>query len=516
MMTEVLTLDAVAQELLGIGKIGIKWKEIEESWRMKKDVERIAEYALRDAELTLKLSEHLLPQIFSLSRLTGLLPFDVTRYTYSQLVESFLMRKAIETNVLLPNHPKSDEIERRRMRPVYKGALVVEPKKGIHSDILVFDFASLYPTIICTHNISPETLNCEHEECKKNNKVPELNYHFCQKRKGFIPTHLEELIKKRREIKDEMKKVEKDSLRFRELSNLNQAIKTIANAMYGYFSFFSARWYSVECGAASASFGRYYITKVLEMAKECFEIIYSDTDSAMLRMKSCDASTKREELIKKAGEFVEKVNEELPGMIELEFRGLYEGGIFIARRGEEKGAKKRYALIDYEGNLEVRGFEVRRGDWCQLAKKTQEEVLRAIMRDKSPEKAIRIVRDSIKKIRDGKASIDELVIYTQLVKPLSAYEQIGPHVKAAMKMRDKGRPIGEGMIVAYVITKGTGSISDRAFPVEDVKEGDYDPDYYVNNQVLPAAMRVLQALEITEEQVLSGRIQASLGEWFKR
>lgn len=221
-------------------------------------------------------------------------------------------------------------------------------------------------------------------------------------------------------------------------------------------------------------------------------------------------------LIKKAKEFEKKVNKELPGIIELEFRGLYEGGIFVARKGEKRGAKKRYALIDKENNLEIRGFETVRRDWCDLAKEIQHEILRIILQEKNPEKAVKLVRNTIKKIQTGKAEIEELTIYTQLVKPLSAYEQIGPHVKAAMKMKEKGRPVGEGMIIEYVITKGSGSISDRATPVEDVKEKDYDPDYYINHQVLPAAMRVLQALDLTEQQVLSGKIQAKLGEWFKK
>jgi len=62
-------------------------------------------------------------------------------------------------------------------------------------------------------------------------------------------------------------------------------------------------------------------------------------------------------LKKRAQEFVDKVNKQLPGIIQLEFRGSYEGGIFVARKGEKRGAKKRYALIDKEGNLEIRGFE---------------------------------------------------------------------------------------------------------------------------------------------------------------
>jgi DNA polymerase elongation subunit (family B) len=225
---------------------------------------------------------------------------------------------------------------------------------------------------------------------------------------------------------------------------------------------------------------------------------------------------KKEELIKKAEKFVKKVNKELPGIIELEFRGLYEGGIFVAVKGAKRGAKKRYALIDLEGNLEIRGFETVRRDWCDLAKEIQHEVLRIILQERDPDKAVKLVRDTIKRIREGKASIEELTIYTQLVKPLHAYEQIGPHVKVAMKLRDKGRPIGEGMIIEYVITKGSGSISDRAVPAEDVKEGEYDPKYYINHQVLPAAMRVLQALDISEQQVLAGKVQTKLGKWFKK
>jgi len=512
--TEVLTLDAVAEELLGLKKIEMKWKDIKECWREKKGLERLAEYCLWDSELTLKLSEQLLPQIFAISRLTGLIPFDACRYTYSQLDEAYLMRRAFQQGILIPNNPKQEEIAKRRMKPSYTGGFVLEPKKGIHSDILVFDFRSLYPTIIVSHNISPDTLDCGHEECKKKNKVPDLNHHFCLKRKGFIPRNLEGVIKQRTEIKKKMKSLPRDSLEYMKLNNMQYALKIIANSLYGYMGFVGARWYCYSCAACTAAFGRFYIRKIIEIAKENkFEIIYGDTDSLFLRWP---IEMKREDLIKEAEKFVDKVNNELPGIIELEFRGFYEGGIFVTVKGAKRGAKKRYALIDPEGNLEIRGFETVRRDWCELAKKIQHEVLRIILQEKNPDKAVKLVRDTIKRIREGKATIDELTIYTQLVKPLHAYEQIGPHVRVARKLRDKGRPVGEGMIIEYVITKGSGSISDRAMPVEDVKEGEYDPDYYINHQILPAAMRVLQAIGITEQEVISGKIQAKLGEWFKK
>lgn len=512
MKTEVLTLDAVARELLGEGKIDVKWKEIKESWKKKKDLERIAQYSLRDSELTLMLADYLLPQIFSLSRLTMTLPFDTSRYYYSQLVEHFLMRKSVADNRIIPNMPKYDEIEKRKQLPSYTGAIVIEPKTGIHNEVMVFDFQSLYPTIIVTHNISPETLDCGHSECRNKNQIPDSRHYFCMEKKGFVPKHLEEIIIKRREVKEKMKKL-KSGEEYNKLKNYQYSLKIIANATYGYFGYAGARWYCRDCAEACAAFGRHYITYVLKNASESgFDVIYADTDSCFLTASKIP----KIKAIEKAEIWHEKINKDLPGIIELEFRGSYVGGLFVSRKGEEKGAKKRYALIDDTGNLEIRGFETVRRDWCDLAKHIQHEVLKIILKDREPDKAIKLVRDTVKRLKDGKAKLEELTIYTQLTMPLADYKQIAPHVKAAMKIKERGKPIGEGMIIEYVITKGKGSISDRAEPVEDVKEGQYDPEYYINNQILPAAMRVLQALNLTEEDVLKGKTQVKLNSWFKK
>jgi DNA polymerase elongation subunit (family B) len=283
--SEVLTLDEVAQELLGVGKKEMKYKEMVEIWSKKEQLNRLAEYSMWDSELTLRLAEYILPQIFAISQITGLIPFDACRNTYSQLVEAFLMKRAFADNVLIPNSPKQEELQKRRLAPAYKGAIVIEPKKGIHSNILVFDFRSLYPTVICTHNISPETFNCEHKECREKNKVPGTNWHFCIKKEGFIPKHLRDLIVTRKKIKEQMKKIEKNSEEYKRLDNMQYALKILSNAMYGYFGFFGSRWYRRECGASAAAFGRYYITKVIEIAKkEGFDVIYADTDSCFAKL----------------------------------------------------------------------------------------------------------------------------------------------------------------------------------------------------------------------------------------
>jgi DNA polymerase I/DNA polymerase-2 len=512
MKSEVFTLDEVAQELLGMGKKEMKYEEIVEMWNKKQQLDRLAEYSMWDSELTLKLANHILPQVFALSRLTGQLPFDAARYTYSQFVEGFFMRKAFLDKVLIPNRPKTEEIEERREEPAYKGAVVIEPKKGIHSNVLVFDFRSLYPTIIVTHNIDPWTFNFK--PCKKKEQVPEHNWYFCSDKKGFIPKHLEEIIERRKQVKVSMKNSKEGGEQQKLLDNEQYALKILANATYGYLAYFGAKWYRLEAGASAAAWGRYYITSVVEEAKKFgFEIIYGDTDSLMARYPEELPQSKLREMGEK---FAKIVTDKLPGIIELEFRDLYQGGIFVARHEGEVGAKKRYALIDYKGNLEVRGFETVRRDWCELSKRIQKEVMKIILRERDPEKAIKLVRDTVKKLKEGKVPLDDLFILEQITRPLSQYEQMGPHVKAAMKAVQRGRPVGEGTVIAFIITKGKGSISDRAEPAEDVKPNQYDPDYYINNQILPASMRVLKALGYSDDEVLEGKIQKKLEAWMKK
>ncbi len=509
MKTEVLTLDAVSKELLNVGKKELKWKDICSAWKYKENLNELIEYSLKDSELTLMLGEYLLPQIFSLSRLTFSLPFDVSRYYYSQLVENFFSQKAVQNGILLPNRPKYEEIEERKESLPYIGGIVTEPQRGIHSNIIVFDFKSLYPTIIVTHNISPETLSCE---CCKDNRVPNLNYNFCSKKKGFIPLFLNHIIKKRFEIKEKMKKFQKNSVEYKKLDNYQYSLKIISNAAYGYLGYAGARWFCRECAESVASYGRYYITKVINDAKSNgFNVIYSDTDSCFINLPGIKADNIKDIFIK----WLDKINKSLPGIIELEFRDIYAGGIFVSKSGEERGAKKRYALIDYKGNMEIRGFETVRRDWCDLAKNIQHEVLRIILQEKNSNKAINLVRETISKIESGKIDKNDLIIYTQLTMPLSSYKQMSSHVKVALSMEKKGHLISEGMIIQYIITKGKGSISDRAKYIEDVKDNEYDPEYYINNQVLPAAMRVLQALELTEDIILKGLTQPKLVDWFK-
>ncbi|MGZ7134289.1 MAG: DNA polymerase domain-containing protein [Methanobacterium sp.] len=212
-----------------------------------------------------------------------------------------------------------------------------------------------------------------------------------------------------------------------------------------------------------------------------------------------------EEIQNKAQEFLNVVNNELPDGMELEFEGFFQRGFFVT--------KKRYALIQ-DDTIIVKGLESVRRDWAPITKKTQDKVLGAILKDASPEKAAKIVEGVIDDLRKGNVKLEDLVIHTQLTKNPHEYSQMAPHVLAAKKSIEKGRDVKRGSIIRYVIVKGKEPISKRAVPIEDVKLSNYDPNYYIENQVLPSLGRIIESLGYSQQDILHKGKQSNLDAFF--
>lgn len=482
LQSEQLTLKNVASELLGDTKLEMDYEDIIKAWDEEKEIERLAKYCLKDSELVYELTKMLLPDIEELTRITGQSLFDTSRMPYSQLVEWYYIKKAKQQNRVVPNQPKFEEIKERQ-KFSYEGGYVKEPEVGLHNEIAVVDFASLYPSIMATYNISIDTLNCNC--CKENgHKIPGLPYWFCKNRKGFEAQAVEELLVERLELKRQLKNLNPDSHEYLVLDTKQRALKTIINASYGYYAYPASRWYSKECAESITSLGRYWIKEVLKQAQEAgFYPIYGDTDSAFLKYNG-----KKDELER----FIKNINKNLPGLMRLDIEDFYIKGLFVPR--ESGGvAKKRYALLDEKGRLKIRGLEIVRRDLSKYARQTQQEILKICLIEENFDKAFKYLEERIKALKEGRYDIRELVVYEQLSKPVSEYKLISPHVMAAKKLLDRGIPVGEGSVIGYIIQKGSGSISERAMPVELADFSKIDTDYYIENQIIPVAMRILKA-----------------------
>ncbi len=497
------TLEAVYEAVLGKSKSKLNAEEIAAIWETEEGLKKLARYSMEDARATYELGKEFFPMEAELAKLIGQSPWDVSRSSTGNLVEWYLLRVAYERNELAPNRPSSEEYQ-RRLRQGYTGAYVKEPEKGLWENIVYLDYKSLYPSIIVTHNISPDTL--EREGCRNYDTAPDVGYRFCKDFKGFIPSILEELIETRAEIKRKMKATV-DPIERKMLDYRQRALKILANSYYGYQGYPKARWYSKECAESVTAWGRHYIeTTIKEAEKFGFKVLYGDTDGFFSTIPGADAETVKN----KAKEFLKYINSKLPGMLELEYEGFYTRGFFVT--------KKRYAVIDEEGKIITRGLEVVRRDWSEIAKETQAKVLEAILRDGSVEKAVEIVKKVTEDLTKYRVPLEKLVIHEQITRELREYKATGPHIAIAKRLQARGVKVKPGMIISYIVLRGDKKISDRVILLTEYNPSKhkYDPDYYINNQVLPAVLRILEAFGYRAEDLKYQKTkQLGLGAWLK-
>lgn len=496
--TDSFSLDEVSKELLGEAKHPVNMDRLAGAWDEEsgKELNEFAIYNLQDVKLTYRLTQRVFPNLIEFVRIIGLAPYDINRMTFSTFVEWYLIKSAMRWNEMIPNKP-SGAAESTRLGDRIKGAFVFEPKPGFYKDIMVFDFRSLYPSIIASHNISKGTLSCA---CCTSNKIEtgRGTFWYCTNREGFFSSTIKDVILRRAALKNEMK-TNNDSL----LYARSNALKLLANSFYGYLGFAPARWYCIECAESTTAFARNYINEVILKAQhDGFTVLYSDTDSVFLQLgdKSKDDALA----------FIERVNDELPGLMELDFEGHYPAGIFVGVKAGEGGAKKKYALIDDKGVMKIRGFETVRRNWSVIAKQTQQEVLRILLSEHDTDGAKNYVRRVIEDLRANKLPVELVVIKTALSKSIAAYASVGPHVAAAQRMESRGETVGAGQIVRFVIVKGKGRIRDKVRLPDETKQNDYDGDYYVQHQILPGVERIFAALDISIDDLVSSSKQTSL------
>ncbi|PJE81790.1 hypothetical protein COU58_00490 [Candidatus Pacearchaeota archaeon CG10_big_fil_rev_8_21_14_0_10_32_42] len=504
MQSESLSLNEVSKEFLGDSKKDFEYRHsskiIDEDW------EKYYEYNLHDSVLTLQLFEKFWPDILEFSKIIGEPIFDISRNGLSKQIESYIIHNLDNFNEIPEKKPGNSEIEERRKRGKVEGAFVYEPKSGLYEDLVMFDFTSMHTSIIISHNISKGTLT---DSKKDSTPSPEIGIggkkkvFYFSKKPGFFPVLLKELFEKRKRFKEEYKK--NPNLLTKARSN---AFKLLSASAHGYVGFFGARYYSWESSSTILAFVRKYnldtITKIENFGHK---VIYGDTDSV--------AFTREGKSKKEINTLLEKLNEKLPGVMHIEIEDFFKRGLWVKTRSGETGAKKKYAMIDEEGNIKIRGFETVRRDWCELARISQDKILRLILKDGNEKEALLYLKDVIKKLKSRKIKKEEILIKTQIKKPIKDYKSITPHVIAAKKMMEKGIPMEISTPIKYYIAeKNTKSklIRDRV-KLED-ELGEYDINYYLEKQIIPSAGSIFQVFNINIKEVIDGKKQDNLKRWF--
>jgi len=503
--SETLGLDEVASELLGENKLDFDHKH-----SSKIDDDGWAEYFkynLQDSVLTYKLAEKLWPDMLEFSKVIQEPLFDITRAGMSQLLEHYILHNLKSYDEIAEKRPIHDEIESRRGRERVEGAFVFQPTPGLYENLAMFDFTSMHTSIIVSFNISKATL--QDKNSKDSYESPEVDYQgkkekfYFSKKVGFLPDIVKKLIEKRKEYKKEYKQNPNPLSKAR-----SNAFKVLSAAVHGYIGFFGARYYSLESSASILAFVRKYNKEIIDkVSAHGYNVAYADTDSVAFTLNN---HSKKEVL-----ELLKRLNDELPGIMELELEDFYVRGIWVTKRTGELGAKKKYALLGENGKLKIRGFETVRRDWCALSRELQDEVLEKILREGKPDNALKKVQDVLEKLKKRKIDKEKLIIKSQLRKPIEEYKAISPHVTIAKRMHELGMPIDVGGLIGFYISEPQSHsrkslIRDRAKLPEE--PGEYDIEYYLEHQIIPAVENIFQVFGIKKEDLL-GKKQKSLMEF---
>ena len=494
------SLDAIAKAILGKGKVELE-KEIFEL-----DLKTLAYYCYIDSEITYELTSYnddlVMKMIILIMRISKMTLTDVTRQNISAWIRNMIYYEHRKNGYLIP---RPEDILRDKGQTStkaiikgkkYMGAIVVSPKAGIHFNVVVVDFASLYPSLIKRWNLSYETIRCHHTECRKN-KIPKTDHWVCTKRKGLtsvIVGLLRDLRIKWFKPKSKDKSIPKNKRS--SFKVIGQVLKVFINATYGVFGSEHFPLYCPPLAESTAALGRYSIEETYKKAEEMGLVpLYGDTDSLFILNPTEEQINS---LIKWSTEHLG---------IDLEVDKVYKWVALSSR-------KKNYLGLLIDGSIDVKGLLGKKRNTPEFCKQTFKSILNILQKvetrddfESAKKKILRIIKESYSKLEASQYSLEELAIKVQLSKSLKDYTKTTPqHVKAALLLKQTGKSVVPGQIIHYVKTVTPPGVK----PVELARLSEIDIAKY-KEYLRTTLEQVLDALEIDFETV-SGISQIS--NWF--
>ncbi len=476
------TLDYVARQLLGEGKFELARRKIDEEW--ERDREKVIRYCINDAELSLRILEKVrrIEKMLDLAAVSKLPLEDVLHGRTSNLIDSILIRAADRAGVAVPMM----KMRGGRVEQI-EGGYVHSLQPGLYEWVTSLDFRAMYPSLIIENNICFTTISAQGTVASPTG----ARFLAPEAKKGLLPVILENLMKDRQEVRAKMREDADEGMRDF-YDGLQAAIKVLMNAFYGVLASSFYRFNDPKVGASITAFARETIKGIIgELEAEGVKVVYADTDSVFFQSPHPN--------LEGSLEFARRTAERFSrGRISMEVDKVY-------RTLFSHGKKKRYAgkvAWPVEGELVVRGYEIRRTDAFDLQSEAQRVMFEKILDvAEGPQRAIDLAKEIVSEVRAGHPRLEdperdpiEALVISRTVKEERAY--VNPssmsNVIAARKLEEMGEEFMPGMKVSWIVTDSKKSpmevepyVSGRRFE----KEPDWE--YY--------ARRVAQTLAYITE-----------------
>ncbi len=496
------SLNSVSKALLNKEKIdyGLEFDQL--------SLYQTANYCYNDALLTYELTSFnndLLMDLLVIIARIGRMPIDdIARMGVSQWIRSLLYYEHRQRNALIP---KREELERRSegvssnaviKDKKYRGGLVIDPKEGIHFDVVVMDFASLYPSIIKVRNISYETVRCSHDECKKNT-IPQTNHWACTKRNGLTAIIIGSLRDLRVNYYKSLSKQETLTEEQRQqYTVVSQALKVILNASYGVMGAEIFPLYFLPAAEATTAIGRYTILETIKKCEEIgIEVLYGDTDSLFIKKPT-------DEQIHKVIEQAKKDHG-----VDLEIDKVYRYCVLSNR-------KKNYLGVTKAGTVDVKGLTGKKSHTPPFIRKLFYELIDVLSKVQTVtdfEQAKKEITNKIatcaKKVEAKEIPLQDLTFNVMISKAPSEYVKTVPqHIRAA-RLLESIREVKKGDKISYVKILNKPGVK----PVEMAKKEEIDSKKYM--EFMEATLdQITSSMDLDFQTMLGKPKQTGLDEFF--
>ena len=533
-------LDAVGEVELGVGKeryagdIGDLWED---------DPERLLEYNLRDVELCVVLDrkQDIVSFWKEVASFVGCKLEDAT--TPGDAVDVYVLHKA-HGRFALPSKGQQESED-------YEGGAVFEPITGVRENVTVLDLKSLYPMSMTTINASPET-KVDPDAYDGNTYVAPNGTHFRKQPDGIIREIIDETLQERDQKKALRNERDPGTTEYERFDRQQSAVKVIMNSLYGVLGWERFRLYDKEMGAAITATGREVIEYTDETASGLgYEVAYGDTDSVMLEL---GADVSKEAAIEQSFEIEAGINDAYDEFaldrlnaenhrFQIEFEKLY-------RRFFQAGTKKRYAghIVWKEGkdvdDIDITGFEYKRSDIAPITKKVQKQVIDMIVHGEDLDDVKDYVHDIIEDFQAGNVDLDDVGIPGGIGKRLDAYDTATAQVRGAkyanlmlgtnfqrgskpkrLYLKNVHPDFWQRMETEEGFDPSGSSTADRLyrefkkepdvicfeFADQVPEEFEVDWDKMLDKTLQGPIERILEALDISWDEVKSGQEQTGLG-----
>jgi len=418
--------------------------------------------------------------LYEIARICRMPLHIAARASIGKCMSSLQFYHATKQDLLVPFKPVLAEHFKtyKELLIADRGGFVFEPESGVHERVAEFDFASLYANIMLKRNISAETVRCE---CCPDSyeRVPELDYNICVKRKGIVPISLKILVEKRAKYKL-LKKAATDPKQRAIYDARQGSLKWVLVTSFGYLGFNNAKFGRIDAHIAVCAFDRYVLLQATRIAERAgFTVLHGIVDSLWLKKPN---ATQQDYL-----QLKQAIEQETG--FEISFEGLYKWVVFVhSKESKELPVANRYFGVFENGEIKDRGIETRRHDTPPLFNKFQREVLQ-IMAKGNNVREVKALMPQVfatfqkykQMLRERKVLLADLVFTKQLSKESNACTVNTAETNALYQLTDEGESLHAGEVLQYIITDyGRRNSRKRTVPVELINEKTtYDANKYI-------------------------------------